>query len=67
MSGKLDFVCACVCVVVHVCVKVLQASIMYVDNAATSLYQQLTGIPTHTKEDRMRRERKCMRLQRTER
>jgi len=42
----------CVCLLV----RVLLASIMYLDNAAASLYQQLTGIPMHTEEDRERRE-----------
>lgn len=41
----------CVCVLV----RVLRASIMYLDNAAASLYQeQLTGIPTHRERRRMR-------------
>ena len=44
----------CVCVCVCVLVKVLHASIMYLDNAAASLYQQLTGIPTHRGRQRMR-------------
>lgn len=36
-------------------VRVLRASIMYLDNAAASLYQeQLTGIPTHRERQRMR-------------
>lgn len=51
----------CVCVLV----RVLRASIMYLDNAAASLYQeQLTGIPTHRGRQRMRgkeRERETQR------
>lgn len=45
--------CACVCACALV--RVLRASIMYLDNAAASLYQeQLTGIPTHRERQRMR-------------
>lgn len=47
------YVCMCVCALV----RVLRASIMYLDNAAASLYQeQLTGIPTKNPRQRMREE-----------
>lgn len=53
VSEWLEFVYECMCLCALV--RVLRASIMYLDNAAASLYQErLTGIPTQSPRQRIR-------------